>query len=55
MTSKEDLLNNKDFYKSFKNGEDLTSFFKELHKKAVEHMLDAELCKSSAKSRHYIV
>ena len=43
MTSKEDLLNNKDFYKSFKNGEDLTSFFKELHKKAVEHMLDAEL------------
>lgn len=43
MTSKEDLLNNKDFYKSFKNGEDLTLFFKELHKKAVEHMLDAEL------------
>lgn len=43
MIDKEDLLNNKDFYKSFKNGEDLTSFFKELHKKAVEHMLDAEL------------
>lgn len=43
MINKEDLLNNKDFYKSFKNGEDLTSFFKELHKRAVEHMLDAEL------------
>ncbi|MCA4808763.1 IS256 family transposase [Empedobacter stercoris] len=43
MINKEDLLNNKDFLKSFKNGEDLTSFFKELHKKAVEHMLDAEL------------
>ena len=43
MIDKEELLNNKDFYKSFKSGEDLTSFFKELHKKAVEHMLDAEL------------
>lgn len=43
MIDKEDLLNNKEFYKSFKNGEDLTSFFKELHKKAVEHMLAAEL------------
>ena len=43
MIDKEELLNNKDFYKSFKNGDDLTSFFKELHKKAVEHMLDAEL------------
>lgn len=41
--NKEELLNNKDFYKSFKNGEDLNSFFKELHKKAVEHMLSAEL------------
>ncbi len=43
MIDKEDLLNNKDFFKSFKDGGDLTSFFKELHKKAVEHMLDAEL------------
>ena len=43
MIDKEDLLNNKDFYKSFKNGEDLTSFFKQMHKRAVEHMLDAEL------------
>ena len=43
MINKEDLLNNKDFYKSFKNGEDLTSFFKQMHKRAVEHMLDAEL------------
>ena len=43
MINKEDLLNNKDFYKSFKNGEDLTSFFKQMHKRAIEHMLDAEL------------
>ncbi|RXM40416.1 IS256 family transposase [Chryseobacterium sp. CH21] len=43
MIDKEELLNNKDFYKSFKSGEDLTSFFKEMHKRAVEHMLDAEL------------
>ena len=43
MIDKEELLNNKDFCKSFKNGQDLTLFFKELHKKAVEHMLDAEL------------
>ena len=43
MINKEDLLNNKDFYKSFKNGEDLTSFFKQMHKRAVEHMLDVEL------------
>lgn len=43
MIDKEELLNSKDFYKSFKSGEDLTSFFKEMHKRAVEHMLDAEL------------
>ena len=43
MIDKVELLNNKDFYKSFKNGEDLTSFFKQMHKRAVEHMLDAEL------------
>ncbi|AWG24483.1 IS256 family transposase [Flavobacterium kingsejongi] len=43
MIDKEDLLNNKDFYKSFKTGEDLTSFFKQMHKRAVEHMLEAEL------------
>ena len=43
MIDKEELLNSKDFYKSFKNGEDLTSFFKQMHKRAVEHMLDAEL------------
>jgi transposase-like protein len=43
MIDKDDLLNNKDFYKSFKTGSDLTSFFKEMHKRAVEHMLDAEL------------
>jgi putative transposase len=43
MIDKENLLNDKDFYKSFKNGEDLTSFFKQMHKRAVEHMLEAEL------------
>lgn len=43
MINKEDLLNSKDFFKSFKDGEDLTSFFRQMHKKAVEHMLDAEL------------
>ena len=43
MINKKDLLNNKDFYKSFKNGEDLTSFFKQLYKRAVEYILEAEL------------
>ena len=43
MIDKVELLNSKDFFKSFKNGEDLTSFFKQMHKRAVEHMLDAEL------------
>lgn len=43
MIDKDELLNNKDFYKSFKNGEDLTSFFKQMHKRAVEYMLEAEL------------
>lgn len=43
MIDKEELLNDKDFYKSFKNGEDLSSFFKQMHKRAVEHMLEAEL------------
>ena len=52
MIDKEELLNNKDFYKSFKNVEDLTSFFKELHKKAVEHMLNAELDSHLDNSKH---
>lgn len=43
MIDKEELLNNKEFYRSFKNGEDLTSFFKQMHKRAVEHILEAEL------------
>ncbi|WP_238407253.1 IS256 family transposase, partial [Flavobacterium psychrophilum] len=43
MIDKDNLLNNKEFYKSFKNGEDLTSFFKQMHKRAVEHMLEVEL------------
>lgn len=43
MIDKDELLNNKDFYKSFENADDLTSFIKTLHKRAVEHMLDAEL------------
>lgn len=43
MIDKDELLNNKDFYKSFKNGEELNSFFKQMHKRAVEHILEAEL------------
>lgn len=43
MIDKEALLNNKEFYKSFKSAEDLTAFFKQMHKSAVEHMLNAEL------------
>ena len=43
MIDKNELLNNKQFLKSFKNGEDLTSFFKELHKRAVENIREAEL------------
>jgi len=43
MINKDELLNDKDFYKTFKSGEDLTSFFKQMHKRAVEHMLNAEL------------
>lgn len=42
MIDKEDLLNNKDSIKFFKSGEDLTFFFKQIHKRAVEHMLNAE-------------
>ena len=46
MINNEDLLNNKDLYKSltlsFKNGEDLTSFFKQMHKRAIKH-IEAEL------------
>jgi hypothetical protein len=33
MIDKKELLNNKDFLKSFKNGEEMSSFFKELHTK----------------------
>lgn len=43
MIDKDELLNDKDFYKSFKNADNVTSFFKTMHKRAVEHMLDAEL------------
>jgi putative transposase len=43
MIDKDELLNSKEFYKSFKTGEDLTSFFQTMHKRAVEHMLEAEL------------
>ena len=43
MINKEDLLNDKTFYKSFKNGEELSTFFKQMHKRAVEHILEAEL------------
>lgn len=50
MIDKEDLLNNKDFYKSFKNAEDSTSFFQTMHKRAVEHMLEAELLSQRTKN-----
>jgi putative transposase len=43
MIDKDELLNNKDFYKSFKNADDLTTFFKTMHKRAIEHMLEGEL------------
>jgi putative transposase len=43
MIDKQELLENKEFYKSFKNGDDLTSFFKQMQKRAAEHMLNAEL------------
>ena len=37
MIDKEEILNNKNFYKPYKNGNDLGSFFKEMHKRAVEN------------------
>lgn len=40
---KEDLLNDAEFFKSFKSGEDLTDFFKQMHKRAIEQMLSGEL------------
>ena len=40
---KEDLLNDSEFFKSFKSGEDLTDFFKQMHKRAIEQMLSGEL------------
>lgn len=40
---KEDLLNDAEFFKSFKSGEDLTNFFKQMHKRAIEQMLSGEL------------
>lgn len=43
MIDTEQILNDKDFFKSFKNATDLESFFKKLHKRAVEQMLEAEL------------
>lgn len=43
MIDKEQLLNDKDFYKFFKNGEDLSSFYKQMYKRAVEHLLKVEL------------
>ncbi|MDQ8143411.1 hypothetical protein [Chryseobacterium sp. CFS15] len=42
MIDKEDLLNNKDFDKSFKNGR-FNIVLQRTAKKAVEHMLDADL------------
>lgn len=36
MIDKEELLNNKDFYKCFKIGKDLASCFKTMNKRAIE-------------------
>lgn len=52
MIDKEKLLNDKAFLKSFKNGSELTSFFKELHKKAVESMLEGELDSHLENEKH---
>jgi putative transposase len=52
MIDKQELLDSKEFYKSFKTGEDLTSFFKQMHKRAVEHMLEAELDAHLDNQRH---
>ncbi len=38
----EDLFS-KDFFKQFKTGEELTSFFHALRKRAIEEMLEGEL------------
>jgi transposase-like protein len=38
----EDLFS-KDFFKQFKTGEELTSFFHSLRKRAIEEMLEGEL------------
>jgi transposase-like protein len=54
MIDKEKLLNDKEFYKSFKNGTDLSSFFKTMHKRAVEHMLEAELDEHLDNEKHQI-
>lgn len=54
MIDKEKLLNDKDFYKSFKNGTELSSFFKTMHKRAVEHMLEAELDGHLDNEKHQI-
>ena len=43
MIDTEQILNDKDFLKSFKNATDLESFFKKLHKRVVEQMPEAEL------------
>lgn len=52
MITQEQLLNDKDFYKSFKNGADLSSFLKSMHKRAVEHLLEGELDAHLQNERH---
>ncbi len=54
MIDEEKLLNDKEFYKSFKSGEDLSTFFKQMHKRAVEHMLEAELDSHLDNEKHQI-
>jgi len=43
MIDKDSLLNDKEFLKSFKNGLELQSFFRELQARAVSQMLEGEM------------
>jgi len=43
MIDKDSLLNDKEFLKSFKDGFDLQSFFRELQARAVSQMLEGEM------------
>ncbi|BDD02489.1 IS256 family transposase [Persicobacter psychrovividus] len=50
--NREDLLNDDAFLKQFKDGNDLNQFFKELHTRAVEKMLEGELDEHLGYEKH---